>query len=80
MTVNPEHETLIAQAVQVRRALEVSEDRVATLRNETVILMRRMHEAGVSWAEIARTFECTPQAAMYATGHAKRTPRKPKTD
>lgn len=63
------------EAVQIKRALVVAEDRVTALRNESVVQMRRLHAAGVSWAEIARLFEVSPQAAMYATGHARRTPR-----
>lgn len=75
MTLNPEQESLVLDATQVKRALGVAEDRVAALRNESVIMMRKLHDAGVSWAEIARIHNMTPQAAMYATGHAQRTPR-----
>lgn len=38
--------------------------------------MKKMREAGRSWAEIGRIYGVTPQAAMYATGAATRTPRR----
>lgn len=38
--------------------------------------IRDLHEEKHSWAEIGRIYEMSPQAAMYASGHAKRTPPK----
>lgn len=60
------------QGVRIARSIQALE-RMKDARTEH---MKTMHEAGISWAEIGRTFGCTPQAAMYATGAAKRTPRK----
>lgn len=67
---------LLLEAAQVERALHVAEERAGLLRGERTNCMRRMHDAGISWADIARTFGVTPQAAMYATGHAQRQTRK----
>lgn len=71
----PEQRDLQVEASRVADALTVAEERVTLLRTERVNCMRRMHDAGLPWAEIARRFAVTPQAAMYATGHAKRQSR-----
>lgn len=65
----------ISRARRVADAQRLNEERRLALREEMVRSMIALHEADVSWAEIGRIFGCTPQAAMYATGYAKRTPR-----
>lgn len=67
---------LLLEAAQIERALTMAEERVGLLRAERVNSMRQMHDAEISWADIARTYGVTPQAAMYATGHAQRQSRK----
>lgn len=71
-SVDDRHLELRNQGIKIARAIETLE-RMKDARTEH---MRAMHEAGISWAEIGRTFGVTPQAAMYATGAVKRTPRK----
>lgn len=78
-TINPQQEALAQQAALVEHALALADARVEMLRQERTRTMAAMNEAGMSWAEIARAFHVTPQAAMYATGHAQRTPRAKKT-
>lgn len=66
---------LLLSAAQIERALDMAEKRADLLKRERTIHMGKMHDAGISWAEIGRTFGVTPQAAMYATGHAQRQSR-----
>lgn len=67
-----QHVELRNQGLKIARSIQALE-RMKQARTDH---MKVMHEAGVSWAEIGRTFGLTPQAAMYATGAVKRTPRK----
>lgn len=69
------HETLAEEAKVLKRATAEIEAKAEAVRQETIALMKRMREAGMSWAAIGRTFDVTPQAAMYATGSAVRTPK-----
>lgn len=68
--------SLLEHAEKIRHALELSEQRTARLRDERTRSMSALHDAGISWAEISRAYGVTPQAAMYATGHAKRQAKK----
>lgn len=76
MAINKDPEELISKARAVSSRYnetkesfeEASEDRIAT--------MKELHENQVSWAQIGRIFGISPQAAMYVTGHIKRTPAK----
>lgn len=63
---------LLQQAAQIANALRSAETRLDNLRDERITAMKSLFSAGVSWAEIGRTFGVSPQAAMYATGHTTR--------
>lgn len=73
--ITPEMSALIAEATSNKEALDSIESRAELLRAERVEIMKRMAAAKVPWATIGRIFDVSPQAAMYATGHAKRSPR-----
>lgn len=67
---------LVAQATQIKASLHAVEAQSARLRDERTALMTQMAAAGLSWSYIGKVCGVTPQAAMYATGHAKRQKRK----
>lgn len=48
-------------------------DYLAAMHEARVENMKAMAAAGMTWAEIGRIWQVSPQAAMYATGHATRT-------
>lgn len=73
--LTPEQTSLEEQARDAKRALAEIEAAAERNRHETVEIMKRMRDAKMSWAAIGRAFEVTPQAAMYATGAAVRTPK-----
>lgn len=72
MTVDPYREE-IAEAHRLRLALQRAEDEFNALKEKRVEHMRLMFDHGMSWAEIGRAFDISAPAAMYATGHSKRT-------
>lgn len=76
MDLNAEQDALLNEARRIASALTATEERAELLKSERVNSMRKLHDVGVSWAQIGRQFNVTPQAAMYATGHAKRQARK----
>ena len=76
MDPNQEHQDLLNEARRIAAGLASAEERAATLRDERIISMRKLHDVGVSWAEIGRAFDVSPQAAMYATGHIRRQARR----
>lgn len=77
-TLSPEQiAALRERAVRCADGHAAAEDNLNRRRRERDALMRVMHEAGISWAEIGRTFSVTPQAAMYASGVRTRTGRGP---
>lgn len=63
---------LVTEATRIRILLAAAADQVTALQEERTATIRRMAEAGMSWAEIGRHLKISPQAAMYATGHATR--------
>lgn len=65
-------DTLIGEARRIETALSAALSRATSLREVRTDSMNRMHQAGIPWAQIARTYGVTPQAAMYATGHSSR--------
>lgn len=73
---NEEQEELRRHGASIRAAVTAAEEAVERERSRRTEHMKEMHEAGISWAEIGRTFAVTPQAAMYATNYATRTPKK----
>lgn len=75
--LTPEQRALVEEGLKVQAAFDAAEQHVNDLRTQRVEQMKALHEAGVPWAQIGRTFAVTPQAAMYATGHAKRQPKRP---
>jgi hypothetical protein len=72
------------------RAKEAARDaaeNVKTLKSDldlakmvSVERMKELHALDVSWAEIGRIFGMSGTAAMYATGHAQRTPKTKAAD
>lgn len=75
LTPTPSQVALLAEAAENSASMRALAEQETRLRHEREDIMRRMFKAGLSWAEIGRQFGCTPQAAMYATGHATRTKR-----
>lgn len=65
----------ISTANAIKAALTVAERRRDDLVAVRARHMKEMHEAGATWVEIGRVFGLTPQAVMYATGYAVRTPK-----
>ena len=61
------HEARVAHA----RVLEL-EKALADAKEARYEMMRKMHAAGFSWAEMGREFDCTPQAVMYGSGLVQR--------
>lgn len=49
------------------------DDAVRQAAERRVEVMKLMADAHMTWAEIGRIWGVSPQAAMYATGHATRT-------
>lgn len=76
MATVDEHEELRRQGEAIHASITAAEQAAEDERARRTEHMRRMHIAGVSWAAIGRTFRISPQAAMYATGFATRTPKK----
>lgn len=70
-----EKDALRAEARVAHQNVLDTEAKLAEAKEARYETMRRMHRAGFSWAEIGRTFECTPQAVMYGTGIVKRSPK-----
>lgn len=52
------------------------ERQLAIAKREQVEAMRAQHEGQDSWVAIGQAANMTATAAMYATGHAVRTPRR----
>lgn len=63
------------RAIRAAEGYRVAEENLTRWRKERDRSILAMHENGISWAEIGRTFSITPQAAMYASGVRKRTGR-----
>lgn len=76
--INAKQRDLLVEAANLERAISAAEQRYDQLRSIRTEKMKEMHQAGIPWAEIARIFKQTPQAAMYATGHAVRQSRSKK--
>lgn len=66
----------VEEARRIATALHATEARLNDLHDARTQSMAHLHALGISWAEIGRIYSITPQAAMYATGHAKRTGRE----
>lgn len=73
--MNPEQQSLAEQAEALKAAIDEAEIAVEQKHQERVRLMQAMRDQGMSWAAVGRAFGVTPQAAMYATGAAVRTPK-----
>lgn len=71
----PEQESLSKEAQAINHAIAEIDAAAEKKYRERVEIMKRMREAQMSWAAIGRAFKVTPQAAMYATGAAVRTPK-----
>lgn len=70
-TIN-DPEQLISKAKTISGQYEEAKERYATLSDERIAVINELREAQVSWAQIGRIFGISPQAAMYVTGHSKR--------
>lgn len=73
--MTPEQETLAEKARVVTSAIAEIEASAEEKYKEKIEVMKAMREKEMSWASIGRAFGVTPQAAMYATGAAVRTPK-----
>lgn len=67
---------LLSEARNIHVALAANEERQQNLLSARAETIKSLHYAGVSWAEIARTFEVSPQAVMYASGMVKRSGKR----
>lgn len=76
MVTNNDPEQLLSRARLISNQYDEAKDRYAQLSDDRIACMKELHENEVSWAQIGRTFGISPQAAMYVTGHIKRTPAK----
>lgn len=76
MTTTPDPEELISRARTLSGQYEEAKERYSRLSDERIECIKELRENEVSWAQIGRIFGITPQAAMYVTGHVKRTPAK----
>lgn len=73
--MTPEQRALAEQAEALTAAVRDAEAALEAARHDVTQAMKDMRAAEMSWAAIGRAFGVTPQAAMYATGSSKRTPR-----
>lgn len=76
MVNNNDPEQLISRARAISGQYDEAKDRFAQLGDERIACMKELRDSEVSWAQIGRIFGISPQAAMYVTGHIKRTPAK----
>lgn len=76
MVTNSDPEQLISRARTISNQYDEVKESFAQLSDDRIACMKELHENQVSWAQIGRIFGISPQAAMYVTGHIKRTPAK----
>lgn len=76
MTANVDPERLLTQAKVIASQYETAKDALGRLSDDRIASINELREHEVSWAQIGRVFGISPQAAMYVSGHAKRTPAK----
>ena len=80
MSTTEDADDLRARARALTRDLEQLAERKEILRAEQIQVMNSLHAAGESWVDIGKLGNMTATAAMYATNHAKRTPRRKATN
>lgn len=76
MTANVDPERLLTEAKVIASQYEEAKDALGRLSDDRIASINELREHQVSWAQIGRVFGISPQAAMYVSGHAKRTPAK----
>lgn len=76
MTTNVDPEKLLTHAKVTASQYEEAKDRLATLSDDRIACINELREHEVPWTQIGSIFGISPQAAMYVSGHAKRTPAK----
>lgn len=76
MTANLDPEQLLTKAKVVASQYDEAKESLARLSDERITCINDLRDNGLSWAEIGRVFSISPQAAMYVSGHATRTPAK----
>lgn len=76
MTANVDPERLLTEAKVIASQYEDAKDALGRLSDDRIASINELREHQVSWAQIGRVFGISPQAAMYVSGHAKRTPAK----
>lgn len=76
MAMKHDPEQIISKAKLISGHYDEAKDRYARLSDERIACMNELREYEVSWAQIGRIFGISPQAAMYVTGHIKRTSSK----
>lgn len=76
MVTNNDPEQLISRARTISSQYDEAKETFGQLSEDRIACMKELHENQVSWAQIGRIFGISPQAAMYVTGHIKRTPAK----
>lgn len=74
--MNAETEKLLTEAKVTAGRYEEAKSLLSQLSDDRITYINELREREVSWAQIGRVFGISPQAAMYVSGHAKRTPAK----
>lgn len=76
MVTNRDPEQLISKARSISSRYDETKASFEQASDDRIACMKELHGEEVSWAQIGRIFGISPQAAMYVTGHIKRTPAK----
>lgn len=78
MVTSNDPEQLISHARLISSQYDEAKEHFAQLGEDRIAAMNQLRDCDppVSWAQIGRIFNISPQAAMYVTGHIKRTPAK----
>lgn len=79
MITNDEAEEAITRATLAASRYDEAKDEFAQCSEARVDSINELRDYGVSWAKIGRIFGTSPQAAMYVSGHAKRTTKPAKS-
>jgi len=78
MAISEDPEEAISRARTAASEYDQAKDEFARSSDARIASINELRDYGVSWAKIGRIFGTSPQAAMYVSGHAKRTTAKPK--
>lgn len=76
MAMSEDQEAAITAAKVTASEYEHFKEKYEQAGADRITAINTLRDHDVSWAEIGRIFGTSPQAAMYVSGHAKRTPPK----